>query len=182
MTVTPFPEPASTPDLRGLLLDYLDYFRAVVVGKVAALDAGALQTSVVPSGWTAAGLLNHLANVERRWMLWGFEGRSLPDPWRDAAGSEPGAGWVSPELGVPELASRLRLAGAETRAVAEAHELTDHAAVGGRFAEQDSAPQLQWVLLHLIQEYARHAGHLDLWRELHDGATGETPDDAGVEA
>lgn len=182
MSSKPFPEPASTADLRGLLLDYLDYFRSVVVAKVTALDAGALQASVAPSGWTAAGLLNHLADVERRWMVWGFEARAVPDPWRDAAGPEPDAGWVSPDLGGPQLAARLRLAGAETRRVAEAHELTDHAAVGGRFTDPGSAPQLQWVLLHLLQEYARHAGHLDLWRELRDGATGETPDDADVEA
>ena len=175
MAMVPFPEPASTPDLRGLLLDYLDYYRDVVVGRVEDLDATALQVSIVPSGWTAAGLLNHLANVERRWMQWGFEAAALSDPWRDAAGAEAGSGWISPQLGVPELAEVVRLAGEETRRIAEARELTSRARVGGRFTDADSAPQLQWVLLHLIQEYARHAGHLDIWRELRDGATGETP-------
>jgi hypothetical protein len=69
---------------------------------------------------------------------------------------------------------RLRQAGVETRRIAEAHELTDRAALGGRFTDAATAPQLQWILLHLLQEYARHAGHLDIWRELHDGVTGET--------
>ncbi len=59
--------------------------------------------------------------------------------------------------------------------IVEAHELTDTAAVGGRFADDASAPQLQWILLHLIQEYARHTGHLDIARELIDGKSGETP-------
>ncbi|WP_323095840.1 DinB family protein [Intrasporangium sp. YIM S08009] len=171
--MTRFPEPASTLDLRGLLLDYLDFYRDVVIGRVEGLDADMLQDSVVPSEWTAAGLLNHLANVERRWMAWGFEAEDLPDPWRDASASERDAGWVSPAVGVQELATRVRRAGADTRRIAEAHELTDRAAVGGRFTDVESAPQLQWVLLHLIQEYARHAGHLDIWRELHDGAVGE---------
>jgi uncharacterized damage-inducible protein DinB len=178
MATTPFPEPASTSDLRGLLLDYLDFYRDVVIGRLADLEPVTLQQSVVPSGWTAAGLLNHLAEVERRWMVWGFEGVHLDDPWRDAAGPEEDAGWVSPAVDASELATRLRRAGADTRRVAEAHRLTDHAAVGGRFAEARSAPQLQWVLLHLVQEYARHAGHLDIWRELHDGTVGEIGPDA----
>lgn len=176
MSSTRFPEPTSTPDLRGLLLDYLDYFRAVVIGKLEGLDADTVQVSVVPSGWTAAGLLNHLANVERRWMRWGFEAEPLADPWRDAARAGADEGWVSPPLTVSELASRLRRAGEDTRRIAESHELTDRAAVGGRFTDEESAPQLHWILLHLIQEYARHAGHLDIWRELRDGVTGETPE------
>jgi hypothetical protein len=52
-------------------------------------------------------------------------------------------------------------------------ELTDVAAVGGRFADGDRRPTLAWVLFHVLQEYARHAGHLDIVRELLDGATGE---------
>lgn len=173
MATTPFPEPASTSDLRGLFLEYLDFYRDVVIGRLEGLESETLQHSVVSSGWTAAGLLNHLAEVERRWMVWGFAGTHLDDPWRDAAGTEEGAGWVSPPVDASELAARLRRAGADTRRVAEAHRLTDRAAVGGRYTEERSAPQLQWVLLHLVQEYARHAGHLDIWRELHDGTVGE---------
>ncbi len=60
-----------------------------------------------------------------------------------------------------------------TRVIVESHDLTDTARVGGRFADLASAPQLQWILLHLIQEYARHSGHLDIARELIDGSTGE---------
>ena len=88
---------------------------------------------------------------------------------------------MSPQVDVSELASRVRRAGGETRRVAEAHELTDHAAIGGRFPDAESAPQLQWVLLHLLQEYARHAGHLDIWRELRDGVSGETLDEDGAD-
>ena len=171
--MTRFPEPASTSDLRRLLLEYLDFYRDVVIGRLEGLAPEVLQQSVVPSGWTAAGLLNHLANVERRWMVWGFEAVHVPDPWRDSAGGDADAGWVSPTVDARELAARLRQAAADTRRVAESHRLTDRAAVGGRFPDAESAPELQWVLLHLIQEYARHAGHLDIWRELHDGMVGE---------
>jgi hypothetical protein len=167
---TGFPEPASTPDLRGLLLDYLDFFRGVVAAKLDGLGAGDLTGSAVPSGWTPSGLVHHLVNVERRWLEWGFLAVPVPDPWRDAADD---GGWITLELPVPRLRSLLDDAAARTRAIVEAHELTDHARVGGRFADEESAPQLQWILLHLLQEYARHTGHLDIARELVDGRVGE---------
>ncbi|HEY3530947.1 MAG TPA: DinB family protein [Nocardioides sp.] len=167
---TAFPEPASTSDLRGLLLDYLDFFRGVVAGKLDGLSADDLVGSTVPSGWTPAGLVHHLVNVERRWLVWGFLAERVPDPWRDA--SEDG-GWITLDVPVGELRSMLDETAARTREIVEAHQLSDVARVGGRFADQASAPQLQWILLHLLQEYARHAGHLDIARELLDGATGE---------
>jgi uncharacterized damage-inducible protein DinB len=168
--VTVFPEPASTTDLRGLMLDYLDFLRGVVADKVEGLADRELRGSVVPSGWTPAGLVNHLVNVERRWLRWGFLAEPVPDPWRDAADDD---GWVTPEATPADLRRLLQAAGSRSRSIVEEHELTDTAAVGGRFADRASAPQLQWILLHLIQEYARHTGHLDIARELIDGRTGE---------
>jgi hypothetical protein len=109
-------------------------------------------------------------NVERRWLEWGFLGEQLEEPWRDRA--EDG-GWVTLDLTAAELEAMLDRAGARTRQIVEAHELTEVSRVTGRFGDPDSAPQLQWILLHLVQEYARHAGHLDIARELLDGRTGE---------
>lgn len=168
--MTAFPEPASTTDVRGLLLDYLDYFRSVVAGKVAGMSASELGTSVVPSGWTPAGLVWHLVNVERRWLVWGFLGQQVEDPWRDAA--EDGT-WLTPSLGTDGLATLLDVAALRTRGIVEEHDLIETARLGGRFQDSAAAPQLHWILLHLIQEYARHAGHLDISRELVDGQTGE---------
>jgi Protein of unknown function (DUF664) len=64
-------------------------------------------------------------------------------------------------------------AAVRTRSIVEAHELTETARPGGRFRDPASVPQLHWIMLHLLQEYARHAGHLDIARELVDGRTGE---------
>jgi uncharacterized damage-inducible protein DinB len=172
MPTSAFPEPSSTPDLRALLLQYLDYYRAVIASKLDGLAPDDLQRATVPSGWTPAGLVNHLANVERRWIRWGFMAEELTDPWADSEGT----GWVSPDLPADRLTALLAAAGRRTRAVVEAHDLAEPARVGGRFTDASSAPQLQWILLHLIQEYARHAGHLDIARELIDGATGEAPE------
>ena len=165
-----FPEPGSTPDLRGLMLNYLDYFRSVVAGKLNGLSPEEVGASVVPSGWTPGGLALHLANVERRWLVWGFLGEQVEDPWADAAD---GGGWRTPEGTPAEIRAMLDQAAERTRVIVESHDLTDTARVGGRFADLASAPQLQWILLHLIQEYARHSGHLDIARELIDGSTGE---------
>jgi uncharacterized damage-inducible protein DinB len=166
----PFPEPARTDDLRGLLLDYLDFYRGVVAGKLAGLGDEQLTGSVVPSGWTPSGLVHHLVNVERRWLEWGFLGEQIDRPWRDRAEDD---GWVTLELPTAELEAMLDAAAARTRRIVEAHQLTEVSRPTGRFREEATAPQLQWILLHLVQEYARHAGHLDIACELLDGRTGE---------
>jgi uncharacterized damage-inducible protein DinB len=167
---TAFPEPASTDDVRGLLLDYLDFFRGVVAGKLEGLSSEQLAGSLVPSGWTPSGLVNHLVNVERRWLEWGFLGDPLTDPWRDRASDD---GWLSLDLPVADLRGLLDDRAARTREIVEAHALTEKSALTGRFRDPDAAPQLHWILLHVLQEYARHVGHLDIARELIDGRTGE---------
>jgi len=166
----PYPEPAQTDDLRGVLLDYLDFYRGVVAAKLEGLSADELSGSVVPSGWTPSGLVHHLVNVERRWLEWGFLGEQIEEPWRDAA--EDG-GWAPLDLPAAERHRMLDDAAARTRLIVEAHQLTDVSALTGRFRDEATAPQLQWILLHLVQEYARHTGHLDIARELIDGETGE---------
>lgn len=168
--MTTFAEPSSTANLRGLLLDYLDFYRNAALAKARGLDDDALRTSNVPSGWSVAGLLNHLAFMERRWLRWGFMAEQVDDPWGDAEGD----GWVTPSDSLDELTDRLHAAGQRTRAIVEAHDLSARAAVGGHFTSADEAPQLHWILLHVLQEYARHAGHLDIARELRDGTVGES--------
>jgi hypothetical protein len=163
------PEPASTDDLRGLLLDYLDYYRSVIASKVSGLSDDDLHGSQIPSQWTPAGLITHLAFMERRWLQWGFMGEDVDDPWGDSSGD----GWVTPGVDLPTLLTRLESVGDRTREIVERHALTDHAVPGGRFPDAAAAPQLQWILLHVLQEYARHAGHLDIARELRAGSTGE---------
>jgi len=167
--MTDFPEPASTDDLRGLLLDYLDYYRGVVVAKISGMSSADLRHSQLPSRWTPAGMLTHLAFMERRWLQWGFLGEQLADPWGDREGD----GWLTPKDDPGALVARLNDVGTRTRQIVEQHALDDHAIPGGRFRTPADAPQLQWILLHVLQEYARHTGHLDIARELSDGATGE---------
>jgi len=152
-----------------VLLRYLDHFRAVLVATLDALPETELRTSRLPSGWTPLELLKHLTHVERRWLEWGFEGRDVGDPWGDR---RDGRWHVPPEESLADLVAALDAQAARSRAVVEAHPLD---AVGQPGERWDGAPPatLERVLLHLLQEYARHAGHLDVVRELVDGTVGE---------
>jgi hypothetical protein len=156
-------------DPKAILLAQLAYYRATLLSKLDGLDSQ-LTDSVVPSGWSPLELLKHLVYVERRWMEWGFEGLPVSDPWGD---HDPDSdGWrLLPEDRLETLTVRLAGIAARTEAAAEAHPLTERARLGGRF--RADPPTLGWILLHLLQEYARHLGHLDVARELIDRQTGE---------
>src|ERR1700712_2811360 len=66
-----------------VFLAYLDFFREAVATKLTGLDDEALRGSRLPSGWSPLELLKHLVAMERRWMVWGFEGEHVDDPWFD---------------------------------------------------------------------------------------------------
>ncbi len=152
-----------------MFLTYLEYFRAVVVEKLTGLSDEELHASRLPSGWAPLGLLKHLIYVERRWLLWGFEGHPMPDVWGD---SRDDRWYVAPEETLSSLSDELGEQAERTRAVVEAHALSDIGQPGERWDGADPAT-LERVLFHVLQEYARHAGHLDIVRELLDGTTGE---------
>jgi hypothetical protein len=164
------PEPTTErSDRREVLLEYLDFYRFTVRQKVAGLAEVDLRTSRLPSGWTPIELVKHLLNVERRWIVWGFEGVEVPDPWADTRDDRWYAG---PDERVEELLDAWDEGGRHTREVVLSHNLTDVGASSDR-RDGHAPPPLERVLLHLVQEFARHAGHLDIVRERADGATGE---------
>ena len=166
----PFPEPTTPVATRAeVFLGYLDYFRSQLVSKLEALPEAELRRSRLPSGWTPAELLKHLTYVELRWLVWGFEGRDVGDPWADG---RDGRWYVAARETLDELVGGLRAQAARSRAVVESHELADIGQPGERWEGADP-PSLERILFHLLQEYARHAGHLDIVSELAGGQTGE---------
>ncbi|KAB8167723.1 DUF664 domain-containing protein [Streptomyces sp. 3MP-14] len=155
-----------------LLVGYLVSYRGALWDKLAGLDEEAFHTSRVPSAWTPAQLVWHLAMMERRWFVWGFRGEPVDDPWgdHDAEGR-----WTLPDgIDVAELRRRYwEQAERVAEAVAGAA-LAERAAVGGRFdGTVETPPTLGWILCHVLQEYARHLGQLDVVRELTDGTVGD---------
>lgn len=154
-----------------LLAGYLDAYRVAVLRKLDGLDESALRRSAVPSGWTPLGLLKHLAYVELRWFRWGFAAERVETPWGDGFGS---GGWpLAPDETATDVREFYEHQCTRSRAIAARADPHERAAVGGRFGTQAETPTLAWIQFHVLQEYARHTGHLDIARELIDGTTGE---------
>jgi hypothetical protein len=128
-----------------------------------------LIVSVVPTDWTALELLQHLTYVEMRWLEWGFEGRAVEEPWGDHVGDR----WfVDSEVTPESLIAALRARGVQTSLIVRRHELEELGQPGPRWSGDDPAT-LERVLFHLVMEYARHLGHLDIYSELADVPGGE---------
>ena len=127
--------------------------------------------SILPSGWSPLELVKHLTFVEMRWLEWGFEGTPVDDPWGDQRQDR---WYVGPDETIPRTWPPPWPDGASSpRRSPRRHDLDEIGAPGERW---DGAPPatLERCLLHLVQEYARHLGHLDVVRELLDGRTGES--------
>jgi hypothetical protein len=164
------PGPASS-DPAALFSSYLDFYRDRAIEKVTALPHHEQRTARLPSGWTPLELLFHVVCMERRWFLWGFLGEPVERPWEDS-GDDPEGRWQVPSrMGVDDVVAMLRSVGEVTRGVLADVPLDTVAATGGRF--EADPPPLAWICFHVLQEYARHVGHLDVVVELAGGATGE---------
>jgi uncharacterized damage-inducible protein DinB len=158
-------------DTRELHLAWLDFFRETVARKLAGLSDAELRTSRLPSGWSPLELLKHLVFMERRWLRWGFAAEPFDEPFADSAGID-GPWRLEPSDTLDELLVALRDGGVRAREIVTG-DLSAKAAIGGRFGAEGERPTLNWILFHVLQEYARHVGQLDIARELADGATGE---------
>jgi hypothetical protein len=165
--------PVSLADPAELLAGFLDHYRDRLLAKLDGVPEADLRRSRVPSGWTPLELLKHLTHVERRWFCWGFLAEPVDDPWADSGGDPDGRWSVRDEESLDQLVEGFRAQCDRSRAVAAGAALGDRARVGGRFQTPEEAPTLGWILLHVLQEHARHLGHLDVVRELTDWTVGE---------
>ncbi len=155
-----------------LLTAFLDLQRQTLEWKCAGLTPQQLATPTVPTtDLTLLGLVRHLAAVETGWLV-GFGG--LPaDLWPDVVRDEQEQWAVDAstvtQADVDTAWATWRAAAEAVREVARRLPLDTQDTPYGR----DDAFSLRWILLHLLEEYARHVGHADLLREATDGATGE---------
>ncbi len=168
-TMPPRHYPAYDLDERSTLTEFLDFHRATVHLKVAGLSEDDAWRRFVPSLTSAAGIVKHLTYVEQSWFRIRLAGETgLWVPWTD---ENPDADFERAE---DDTVGSLLQAYAEqcdrSRAVASSMQLDDLAAAPAR---DGGHATLRWVLVHMIEETARHNGHLDLIRELTDGQTGE---------
>ncbi|MFE9253005.1 DinB family protein [Streptomyces sp. NPDC007088] len=158
------------PGERALLTGYLRDQRLTLELKCAGLDAEALaRRSVPPSGLSLLGLVRHLADVERKWFREVMAGQEVERHYRTAA--NPDGDFEGARADPGEIAEAWRVWRAE---VAFAERLVDAVPDLATPAAWDGKPfELREILVHLIEEYARHNGHADLLRELIDGRIGQ---------
>ena len=171
------PGAAPTGDETATLLGFLEFQRATLAWKCEGLDAAGLAATVGASPMTLGGLLKHMAYVEDLWCSRRLHGRDPEPPW-DTVDWEADVDWdwnSAAEDTPEELHARWQDAVERSRVA-----VADALAVGGPGHPAvwiddyfGVPPNLRWILVHMIEEYARHNGHADLLRESVDGVTGE---------
>ncbi|WP_326786375.1 DinB family protein [Streptomyces sp. NBC_00151] len=158
-----------TFDDRATLITFLDYVRATVHAKCEGLSDENARKAFLPGSplMTVAGLVNHVRWVEYYWLRVMFQGGEdiLPgteeDPDREFR--------IALDVPLAELLDEYEEQCAEFRELVAGLDLDSRAALpisDGRHVA------LRWVLMHLVEEIARHNGHIDVLRELADGVTG----------
>jgi uncharacterized damage-inducible protein DinB len=150
-------------DERGILTGMLDWDRAVVENKARGLDRDGATRIATPSGVTVLGLVTHLAYVEGRWFRHHLAGEDLP--------SDPGEAYApDPGLTVEDAIAAYAEACATSRAITAELDLDTLTAVPQKHV---GLVTLRYVLAHMIDETARHLGHMDVLREMTDGQVGD---------
>ena len=150
--------PATDADEKATLRGFLDYLRTAVAAKVAGVPEPQVRTAAVPSGTNLLGLVKHLACVERFYFL-ADDVRNWPATMRPT-------GRDTVESVLTDYRQTIERA---NRVIDACPDLPRPAP---RPPRRGPAPSMRWVLVHMIEETGRHAGHADLIREQIDGATG----------
>jgi uncharacterized protein DUF664 len=150
--------PQTGAEEKATLLGFLDYLRGAIAAKAEGVPDPQIRTVGVPSGTNLLGLVKHLAYVERFYFLgedvddWGATLRPTPEETFDGV--------------LAEYREAVR------RANQVINDCTDLSQPAPKAPRRRSAPSMRWVLVHMIEETGRHAGHADILREQIDGAVG----------
>ena len=153
------------------LRTFLDFHRATLLRQVAGLDHEQLNRPFPPTTMTLAGLLKHMAYVEDIWFGVRLAGNA-PVPPFDTAPWDDDQDWdftSASEDDPDQLRTLLREAITRSNELTDAAGSLDHIAAGR--SRDGHEISLRWILVHMIEEYARHCGHADLMREAIDGRT-----------
>jgi uncharacterized damage-inducible protein DinB len=160
------PFPPRSGDEKTILESYLDWYRETLLLKVDGLSDADMKKRLVTSETTLFGIVHHLAYVERWWFQEVFAGRTCEYPWTD---QDPDADWhVEGSISSDEAIALYRQECDVSRQITAAADPDDFAK-HERF--QDMI--LRRIMVHMIEETARHLGHADILREQTDGVTGQ---------
>jgi hypothetical protein len=168
---TPLPADPPVGDERTTLVAFLDYYRAVLARKVEGLaDEEARRAACPPSDLTLLGIVRHMADVERSWFRRSLVGEDAPPIFYGPAhpdGDDDGDFHPPPDATVAEALA------AYWAEIEVARRNTEAAALDDLEQRERASFNLRWILVHMIEEYARHCGHADVLRQAIDGATGD---------
>jgi uncharacterized damage-inducible protein DinB len=146
---------------------FLDYVRGTVVRKVDGVGDDDARLPRTASGTSIGGLVKHLTWVERGWFRWRFLGEEIGGPSTEE--DPDGDLRVEPGETLAGLLADYGRACDESRDVLAAHALDEQTV-----NHSSRGPvTLRWICLHMIEETARHAGHIDILREQLDGVVGD---------
>jgi Protein of unknown function (DUF664) len=162
------PEPPFVADERVMLTTWLDYQRATLMWKCEGLGGEDLaRRGVPPSRLSLLGLVRHMTLVEWWWFEQIFSGSDAARPISTDDDDDADFNDLHPELADADL-ERFHLQCDISRKIVAAADNLDQQASAAR-----DAITLRWIMIHMVEEYARHNGHADLLRELIDGVVGE---------
>jgi hypothetical protein len=165
------------PSERDQLRHFLSEQRAAVLGIIDGLSEQQLRSPVLPSGWTPIGMVKHLGGAEEHWLQQVFAGADGDYAWPDGIDEpyDPDAPFRT-DHDTAVVIDYYRRQSALTDEILDTTPLEALPKAPHRHPLPDEPTmQLRWIALHLIEETARHAGHLDVVRELLDGSTGLAP-------
>jgi hypothetical protein len=151
---------------RALLSGFLDWNRAVIEHKVLGLDLDNATRVMTPTGLSPLGIVAHLAAAEVAWFDETFTGTPVDPMWDDH-----GSFRLKAADSVESVLTEYRDACERSREIVDSARSLDQ--LSARLDEFRGAVSLRWILVHMIEETARHAGHLDIMREAIDGRTGD---------
>ena len=166
-------EPSTTASEREMLDGWLDYHRSTLLVKCAGLtDEQLRKRSIEPSGLSLIGLLRHMTIIEYAWFEKVFSGEPERTLYSSADDPDYEINAVDEASGDEALAEFLRACEVSRQLTAgrALDEVCVYTPADGTAAGEYS---LRWIIIHMIEEYARHNGHADLLRERIDGVTGE---------
>ncbi len=165
----PRPAPPRSAPEREMLEAWLDFHRITLERKCSGLSLEQLRRRAVPpSALSLLGLVRHMADVELGWFRRALANEDAPPHYRSDADRNAAFDRVD-TADVAEAFATWRAECAHARTVVASFSDLDEM---GRDAARPGRPSVRWVLLHMIEEYARHNGHADLLREVIDGVVG----------
>lgn len=156
-----------TGDEKTMLGAFLDRYRETIIWKLGGVSTAEASRRLVPSASTLLGIVKHLAYVERGWFRLRFAGESVTFPWTEAEEDNDPDFRIDPADTLESVTALYQREIARSRAIAGPASLDDLA------RNMENPRSLRWIMVHMIEETARHAGHADILRELTDGAIGQ---------